>query len=223
MAACHCVMVHLGQGCAKMEILMLKPNDALIVIDVQNDFCPGGLLAVEGGDAIIPRINTLMREFPVRVLTQDWHPANHSSFAANYPGAASFSMVTMPYGPQVLWPRHCVQGTEGAQFHATLETDPADIVIRKGFRTEIDSYSAFFENDHTTPTGLAGYLRDRGVAAITLVGLATDFCVAYSALDAARLGFGVTVLEGACRAIDLNGSLAESRGLMQTAGVLLMQ
>ena len=200
---------------------MTQPTNALIVIDVQNDFCPGGLLAVADGDAIIPRINGLMRDFPVRVLTQDWHPADHSSFAANHPGAAAFSVVDMPYGPQVLWPVHCVQGSTGAQFHANLLTDPADLVIRKGFRSAIDSYSAFFENDHTTPTGLEGYLRNKGVTDVTLVGLATDFCVAYSALDAARLGFGVTVLEGACRAIDLHGSLAEARGLMQAAGIIL--
>ncbi len=200
---------------------MTNPHDALIVIDVQNDFCPGGLLAVADGDAIIPRINAAMAGFAVRVLTQDWHPADHLSFAANHPGAAPFSMIEMPYGPQVLWPVHCVQGTAGAAFHAGLTTDPADLIIRKGFRAAIDSYSAFFENDHKTPTGLEGYLRGRGVSAITLVGLATDFCVAYSALDAARLGFGVTVLEGACRAIDLNGSLAQARGLMQAAGVNL--
>ena len=200
---------------------MTQPTDALIVIDVQNDFCPGGLLAVNDGDAIIPRINALMRDFAVRVLTQDWHPADHSSFAANHPGATAFSVVDMPYGPQVLWPVHCVQGSTGAQFHANLLTDPADLVIRKGFRSAIDSYSAFFENDHTTPTGLEGYLRNKGVTDVTLVGLATDFCVAYSALDAPRLGFGVTVLEGACRAIDLHGSLAEARGLMQAAGIIL--
>jgi nicotinamidase/pyrazinamidase len=200
---------------------MPTPTDALIVIDVQNDFCPGGLLAVADGDAVIPRINGLMGDFGVRVLTQDWHPADHMSFAANHPGAAAFSMVEMPYGPQVLWPTHCVQGTAGAAFHSGLATDPADLIIRKGFRAAIDSYSAFFENDHKTPTGLEGYLRARGVTAVTLVGLATDFCVAYSALDAARLGFGVTVLEGACRAIDLNGSLAEAQGLMQAAGVML--
>ena len=200
---------------------MTQPTDALIVIDVQNDFCPGGLLAVTDGDAIIPRINGLLRDFPVRVLTQDWHPADHSSFAANHPGAAAFSVVDMPYGPQVLWPVHCVQGSTGAQFHANLLTDPADLVIRKGIRSAIDSYSAFFENDYTTPTGLEGYLRNKGVTDVTLAGLATDFCVAYSALDAARLGFGVTVLEGACRAIDLHGSLAEARGLMQAAGIIL--
>lgn len=195
--------------------------EALIVVDVQNDFCPGGALAVAGGDAIIPRINALSGAFAVRVLTQDWHPANHASFAVNHPGAAAFSMIEMPYGPQVLWPSHCVQGTPGAAFHAGLNTDAADLVIRKGFRRRIDSYSAFFENDRRTPTGLNGYLRDRGVTHLTLVGLATDFCVAYSALDAARLGFSVTVPEAACRAIDLDGSLATARGQMIAAGIRL--
>lgn len=200
---------------------MRAPSEALVVIDVQNDFCPGGALAVAGGDEIIPRINRLIAHFPVKVLTQDWHPANHSSFAANHPGAAPFSLTEMPYGPQVLWPVHCVQGTDGAAFHAALKTDPADLVIRKGFRPAIDSYSAFFENDHKTPTGLEGYLRSRGVTDLTFVGLAADFCVAYSAIDAARLGFGATVLEGACRAIDLNGSLAAARNDMLAAGVRL--
>ena len=200
---------------------MVQPTDALIVIDVQNDFCPGGLLSVAGGDAIIARINAVMGSYAVRVLTQDWHPADHSSFAPNHPGADPYSVMQMPYGPQVLWPTHCVQGSHGAAFHADLATDPADMVIRKGFRAAIDSYSAFFENDHATPTGLEGYLRGRGVTAVTLVGLATDFCVAFSALDAARLGFGVTVLEGATRAIDLHGSLAQARGQMQAAGVTL--
>lgn len=200
----------------------MKPaTEALIVIDVQNDFCPGGALAVAGGDEIISRINGLMDDFATVVLTQDWHPADHASFAANHPGAAPFSLTTMPYGPQVLWPTHCVQGTKGAAFHADLRTDPAQLVIRKGFRPQIDSYSAFFENDHTTATGLDGYLRSRGVTAVTLVGLATDYCVAYSALDAARLGFKAAVLEGAARAIDLNGSLAEARDKMRAAGVAL--
>ena len=201
---------------------MPNPTDALIVIDVQNDFCPGGLLAVDGGAAIVPRINALMGDYAVRVLTQDWHPQDHMSFAANHPGAEPFSLAHMPYGPQVLWPVHCVQGSAGADFHPGLATLPADLILRKGFRAAIDSYSAFFENDHTTPTGLDGYLRSRGVTDLTLVGLAADFCVAYSALDAARLGFGVTVLEGATRAIDLNGSLADARGLMQAAGVVLV-
>jgi nicotinamidase/pyrazinamidase len=200
---------------------MRPATQGLIVIDVQNDFCPGGALAVADGDAILPRINALLAEFPVKVLTQDWHPANHTSFAANHPGKAPFEMIDLPYGPQVLWPPHCVQGSKGADFHAGLATNAADLVIRKGFRTGIDSYSAFFENDRETPTGLEGYLRSRGVSDLTLVGLATDFCVAYSALDAVRLGFGVTVLEGACRAIDLDGSLEEAREAMIAAGVLL--
>lgn len=196
-------------------------TQALIVIDVQNDFCPGGLLAVAGGDAIIPRINTLLSTAPIRVLTQDWHPANHASFAANHPGAAPFSVTQMPYGPQVLWPTHCVIGSMGAAFHNDLHTDPADLIIRKGYRASIDSYSAFFENDRSTPTGLNGYLRSRDVDAITLVGLATDYCVAYSALDARKLGFDVTVDLAACRAIDLNGSLTEALVLMRDAGVTL--
>ncbi len=200
---------------------MRDETEALIVIDVQNDFCPGGALAVAEGDQIIGRINALMDEFAVVALTQDWHPADHASFAANHPGAAPFSLVQMPYGPQVLWPTHCVQGTAGASFHPALRTDPAQIVIRKGFRSAIDSYSAFFENDRQTPTGLEGYLRSRGISRLTLTGLATDYCVAYSALDAARLGFGVTVLTGACRAIDLNGSLAEALSQMAAAGVVL--
>jgi nicotinamidase/pyrazinamidase len=200
---------------------MRSARDALIVIDVQNDFCPGGSLAVAEGDQIIKRINGLMAEFPTVVLTQDWHPADHSSFAANHPGAAAFSVVQMPYGPQVLWPVHCVQGTKGAEFHAALATHPAQMVIRKGFRAGIDSYSAFFENDRSTATGLEGYLRSRGAEALTLVGLATDYCVAYSALDAARLGFEVTVLQGATRAIDLDGSLAAAEAQMRAAGVRL--
>ncbi|MES2146072.1 MAG: bifunctional nicotinamidase/pyrazinamidase [Pseudomonadota bacterium] len=197
----------------------MQQTDALIVIDMQNDFCPGGALAVSGGDDILPEINAMLGQFPVRVLTQDWHPADHASFAANHPGAAPFSMTEMPYGPQVLWPVHCVQGTSGAAFHADLRTDPADLIIRKGFRAAIDSYSAFFENDHKTPTGLDGYLRARGVTGVTLAGLATDYCVAYSALDAARLGYGVTVRLSACRAIDLNGSLADALAKMRAAGV----
>ena len=200
---------------------MRNANEALIVIDVQNDFCPGGALAVAGGDEIISRINGLMENFPTVVLTQDWHPADHASFAANHPGAAPFSLTEMPYGPQVLWPTHCVQGTSGAAFHRDLRTDPAQLIIRKGFRAGIDSYSAFFENDQTTPTGLEGYLKSRGVTALVFVGLATDFCVAFSALDAAKLGFQAAVLEDACRAIDLNGSLAEARRQMQAAGVAL--
>ncbi|MGB4826413.1 MAG: bifunctional nicotinamidase/pyrazinamidase [Paracoccaceae bacterium] len=200
---------------------MNAADQALIVIDVQNDFCPGGALAVAGGDEIISRINGLMNQFQTVVLTQDWHPANHASFAANHPGAAPFSVTEMPYGPQVLWPTHCVIGTAGAAFHADLRTDPAQLIVRKGFRPSIDSYSAFFENDRATSTGLDGYLKGRGIRAVTFVGLATDYCVAYSALDAADLGYAPTLLEGACRAINLNGSLAEAREKMTEAGVRL--
>ncbi|MFN3972055.1 MAG: bifunctional nicotinamidase/pyrazinamidase [Gemmobacter sp.] len=200
----------------------MRPTDeALIVIDVQVDFCPGGALAVADGDAVVAPVNAMMRDFGAVILTQDWHPAEHASFAANHPGAEAFSVTQMPYGPQVLWPVHCVQGSEGARFHPALETDRADLVIRKGFRPAIDSYSAFFENDRTTPTGLEGYLRSRRIDRLVLAGLATDFCVAYSALDAARLGFAVTVAMGASRAIDLNGSLADAVAQMRAAGVVL--
>jgi nicotinamidase/pyrazinamidase len=195
---------------------------ALIVVDVQNDFCPGGALAVAEGDAVVPVINRLLPRFAVRVFTQDWHPADHLSFAESHPGQAPFATTEMPYGAQVLWPVHCVQGSEGAAFHPRLDTDCADMIVRKGFRREIDSYSAFFENDHATPTGLAGYLRERGVAEVWLAGLATDFCVGYSALDAARLGFRATVVEDACRAIDLEGSLAEVMAEMRGAGVTVV-
>ena len=194
---------------------------ALIVIDVQNDFCPGGALAVTGGDEIVPMVNRLIGEFDHVVLTQDWHPAGHSSFASVHPGKNPFETTEMPYGTQTLWPDHCVQGTNGAAFHADLEWTKAELVIRKGFRPAIDSYSAFFENDRRTPTGLAGYLRERGISDLTLVGLATDFCVAYSALDAVRSGFKATVLLDACRAIDLGGSLAAMKDEMAKAGVTL--
>ena len=196
------------------------PN-ALTVIDVQNDFCPGGALAVAEGDQIIPQINTMMGDFDATILTQDWHPQGHSSFASSHAGRAPFDMIDMPYGAQVLWPDHCVQGTSGAGFHADLNTDAADMIIRKGYNPDIDSYSAFFENDHKTPTGLEGYLRTRGITTLTMVGLATDFCVHFSAVDAAKLGFDVTVLEGACRAIDMDGSLAAARAAMLGAGVKL--
>ncbi|MEN0088507.1 MAG: bifunctional nicotinamidase/pyrazinamidase [Pseudomonadota bacterium] len=195
-------------------------NTAFIAIDVQNDFCPGGALAVNGGDEIVPVINQLLDRFSVRVFTQDWHPADHASFADNHDGAEPYSMTEMPYGPQVLWPRHCVIGSDGALFHTELKTDRADMVIRKGFRPEIDSYSAFFENDKTTPTGLTGYLRERRVEKVVLAGLATDFCVCYSALDAVAQGFSTTVVTDACRAIDLDGSLAAAQAQMAEQGVL---
>jgi nicotinamidase/pyrazinamidase len=194
-------------------------QSALVVIDVQNDFCPGGALAVPDGDTVVAPINRILPHFGVRVLTQDWHTSDHLSFAASQPGAEPFSTTEMPYGPQVLWPVHCVQGTRGAEFHPALGSTSADLVVRKGFRREIDSYSAFYENDQQTPTGLAGYLRDRKVRAICLAGLATDYCVAWSAIDAAKLGFAVTVLTDACRAIDLNGSLAAAMSDMTGVGV----
>ncbi|MGJ8603061.1 MAG: bifunctional nicotinamidase/pyrazinamidase [Marivita sp.] len=194
---------------------------ALIVIDVQNDFCPGGALAVPEGDTIVPGINALMADADAVVLTQDWHPADHSSFASQHDAKVPYSVIDMAYGPQVLWPDHCVIGSAGAAFHADLNINRADLVIRKGYRRAIDSYSAFFENDQRTPTGLEGYLTTRGLTSLTLVGLATDFCVAYSAIDAAKLGFDVTVRLELCRAIDLDGSLAAALWDMTQAGVAL--
>ena len=195
---------------------------ALIVIDVQNDFCPGGRLAVAGGGEIVPLVNRLIAKAGHVVLTQDWHPAGHSSFASSHPVKEPFSTIQMPYGPQTLWPDHCIQGTRGAAFHPGLDWTRAELVLRKGFRQTIDSYSAFFENDRRTPTGLAGYLRERGIAAVTLVGLATDYCVAYSALDAVGHGFATTVRLDACRGIDLGGSMATMLGRMRDAGVTLL-
>lgn len=195
---------------------------ALIVIDVQNDFCPGGALAVAGGDDIVPLVNDLIYRFEHVVLTQDWHPAGHSSFASTHKGKQAFETITMPYGPQTLWPDHCIQGSDGAAFHPELEWTKAELVIRKGFRTEIDSYSAFYENDHETPTGLGGYLRERGFTELVLVGLATDFCVAFSALDAVAQGFETTVVLDACRGIDLGGSLDAMLARMREAGVRLV-
>ena len=197
-------------------------SHALVVIDLQNDFCPGGALAVAGGDDIVPVVNRMIAEHEHVVLTQDWHPAGHSSFASTHDGKQPFETIDMPYGPQTLWPDHCVQGTKGAQFHPDLVWTRAELIIRKGFRKTIDSYSAFFENDHKTPTGLGGYLKERGIGSITLVGLATDFCVAYSALDARKLGIEVTVELDACRGIDLGGSLAAMTARMQEAGVELV-
>jgi nicotinamidase/pyrazinamidase len=193
--------------------------DVLIVVDVQNDFCPGGGLAVPDGDAVVPEINRLIAAHDHVVLTQDWHPAGHSSFASKHPGREPFSSIEVAYGPQVLWPDHCVQGTSGAEFHPDLAWMKAELVIRKGFRPDIDSYSAFFENDRVTPTGLGGYLRERGFTRVRLAGLATDFCVHFSAMDARKLGFEVRVIERACRAIDLDGSLAAARRQWAEAGV----
>lgn len=192
---------------------------ALIVIDVQNDFCPGGALAVAGGADIVPGINAAMAQADCVVLTQDWHPANHLSFASQHAGRAAFDVVEMAYGPQVLWPDHCVQGSHGAGFHPGLNVAAAHLILRKGHRRAIDSYSAFFENDKTTSTGLFGYLQQLGITQITLAGLATDFCVAYSACDAARLGLGVRLRTDLCRAIDLDGSLQRAQAEMAALGV----
>jgi nicotinamidase/pyrazinamidase len=206
----------------QQEMPQMRPEtEALIVVDVQNDFCPGGALPVPGGDEVVPEINALLDEFALRVFTQDWHPADHSSFASNHPGHKPYEVIEMPYGGQVLWPDHCVQNTSGAEFHPDLQADKADHVLRKGFRAGIDSYSAFFENDRETETGLDDFLREKGITAVTIVGLATDFCVQYTALDAVHLGYKVTVLEHACRGIDLNGSLEDARLSMLEAGVVL--
>ena len=180
----------------------------LLVVDIQNDFCPDGALAVPEGDQVVPIINKLTRRFAHVILTQDWHCEDHLSFASSHPGKHPLERIELSYGPQILWPDHCVQGTPGAAFHRDLDVANCELIIRKGYHREIDSYSAFFENDRQTPTGLAGYLRERGLTRIFVVGLATDFCVAYSALDARRLGFDVTVIENACRGIDVDGSLA---------------
>jgi nicotinamidase/pyrazinamidase len=194
-------------------------NDVLLVIDVQNDFCPGGALAVADGADVVPVANRLAERFPHVVMTQDWHPQGHQSFASVHPGRKPFETIALAYGPQTLWPDHCVQATPGAAFHPGLRLPRAELVIRKGFRPAIDSYSAFFENDRRTPTGLAGYLRERGLERLFLVGLATDFCVHYSAIDARRLGFAVVLVEDGCRAIDLDGSLALAMRAMAAAGV----
>ena len=197
-------------------------TNALIVIDMQNDFCPGGALPVIGGDEIIPGINARMAEFGIVILAQDWHPAGHSSFASSHPGANAMDVTEMPYGPQVLWPDHCVQGSVGAQFHPDLRTDPADMIIRKGQNPAIDSYSAFFENDRKTPTGLHGYLQTRGVTSLTMVGLALDFCVNFSAVDATALGYDVRVEAALSRGIDADGSMAAALAGMRAAGVTLL-
>jgi nicotinamidase/pyrazinamidase len=196
-------------------------SEALVVIDVQNDFCPGGALGVTDGDAIVGVVNLLIERFEHVVLTQDWHPAGHSSFASTHAGKSPFETVDMPYGQQTLWPDHCIQGTPGAAFHPGLVWTRAENIIRKGYRRDIDSYSAFFENDRKTPTGLGGYLRERGIGKITLCGLATDFCVGFSALDAINSGFEVELVLDACRGIDLGGSMADMLDRMKQAGVTL--
>jgi nicotinamidase/pyrazinamidase len=195
-------------------------NRVLLVVDVQNDFCPGGALAVPGGDEIIPLINKLSRRFAHVILTQDWHCDDHLSYASSHPGRKPFEMTELSYGPQVLWPDHCTRGTPGADFHPALDVANCELTLRKGYMREVDSYSAFFENDRKTPTGLTGYLRERGLSRLFIAGLATDFCVAYTALDARRLGFEVTVIEEACRGLDVDGSLGQAWTQMERAGVV---
>ncbi|KIH83695.1 bifunctional nicotinamidase/pyrazinamidase [Pseudomonas batumici] len=198
------------------------PRCALIVIDVQNDFIPGGQLAVRGGDEIVPLINRLATHFRNVVIAQDWHPTGHASFASSHPGHAPFDSVQLPYGAQTLWPDHCIQGSHGAQLHADLDLPHAQLIVRKGCNRDIDSYSAFVEADRRTPTGLTGYLKERGIDTVYLVGLALDYCVAWSALDARAAGFSTALIVDACRAIDLDGSLQRALGEMEAAGVKLM-
>jgi nicotinamidase/pyrazinamidase len=202
--------------------MQIEASDVLIVIDVQNDFCPGGALAVPGGDEVVAPILHLAPLFAHIILTQDWHPANHTSFAASHPGKKPYESIELAYGAQTLWPAHCVQGTPGADFHPRLYLPQTELILRKGFRPQVDSYSAFFENDHATATGLAGYLRERELTRVFLAGLAYDYCVGYSALDARRLGFPAVVLRDACRAIDLNGSVAAMDAQFADAGVAVI-
>ncbi len=214
---------HVAARAAAQAKIKPGPQDVLLVIDVQNCFTPGGSLAVKDGDQIVPLINRLSRGFEHVVLTQDWHTPGHISFASSHSGKKPFETTSLSYGTQVLWPDHCVQGTEGAELHKDLKIAHAEIVIRKGYRKHMDSYSAFYEADGKTPTGLAGYLRERGLKQVFLCGLATDFCVAWSALDARKAGFGAVVIEDACRGIDVNGSLAKAWQDMQGAGVKRVQ
>jgi nicotinamidase/pyrazinamidase len=201
------------------EKFTIGGHDVLLIVDVQNDFCPGGNLAVPRGDEVVPAINGLMQKFAHTVLTQDWHPAGHQSFASSHPGRQSFETIIVSYGRQILWPDHCVQGSQGAALRHDLNVTGAELVLRKGYRREIDSYSAFYENDRTTPTGLAGYLRERGLTRIFMAGLAFDFCVRYSAEDAKREGFAAVVIEDGCRSIDMDGSAAATRAAFKTLGI----
>ncbi len=198
-------------------------RDALIIVDVQRDFCPGGALAVPEGDAVVSAVNRLARRFAHVILTQDWHPPGHTSFATSHSGRQPFETIELAYGPQTLWPEHCVQGTDGAAFHPALEVTGAELIVRKGYHAGIDSYSAFRENDRKTPTGLAGYLHERGFDRITLCGLATDFCVLFSALDARAAGFETAVVLDACRGIDLDSSLPRALAAMRDAGIILIE
>lgn len=202
--------------------MSIAESDILLVVDVQNDFCPGGALPVPHGDQVVPAINRCATRFRHVVLTQDWHPPGHISFASSHAGCAPFQTLVVAYGPQMLWPDHCVQGTAGAAFHPGLAVPHAELILRKGFCRDIDSYSAFYENDHTTPTGLAGYLRERGFSRVFIVGLAFDFCVRYSAEDARRVGLDVVVIEEGCRGLDVDHSMAETRAALKKLDVVLV-
>jgi nicotinamidase/pyrazinamidase len=203
--------------------MRVTPQDVLLVVDIQNDFCPGGALPVKEGDAVIEPVHRLAPRFEHVILTQDWHGANHVSFAASHPDKRPYDSIQLRYGPQTLWPTHCVQGTAGAEFHPALHLPRAELILRKGFHAEIDSYSAFFENDRVTPTGLAGYLRERGLKRVFLAGLAYDYCVAYSALDARALNLPVVVVRDACRAIGLDGSVAKMEAEFARTGVVVAE
>jgi nicotinamidase/pyrazinamidase len=203
--------------------MQMTAQDVLVVVDVQNDFCPGGALAVADGDAVIEAIHRIAQKFEHVILTQDWHPAGHSSFASSYAGKKPFEQIELSYGIQTLWPDHCLQGSKGAEFHPSLHLPQAELILRKGFRPQIDSYSAFFENDRVTPTGLGGYLEERDLHRVFLAGLAYDFCVGYSAMDARRLGFEAIVLRDACRAIDLDGSVVKIEAGFAAYGVAVME
>lgn len=204
-------------------MITLQPTDVLLAVDLQNDFCPGGTLEIAGGDEIVPLVNKLARAFPHVLMTQDWHPPAHISFASAHPGAKPYQIIAAPYGPQTLWPDHCIQNTHGAKFHPGLDIPHAELVLRKGFHRGIDAYSAFLENDHVTPTGLAGYLRERGLTRLFLCGLAYDFCVRFSAIDGTSQDFECLVIEDATRPVKLPGSIESTRQAFAEAGILRIQ
>ena len=204
-------------------MITLQPTDVLLAVDLQNDFCPGGTLEIAGGDEIVPLVNKLAQAFPHVLMTQDWHPPAHISFASAHPGARPYQTIAAPYGPQTLWPDHCIQNTHGAEFHPGLDIPHAELVLRKGFHRGIDAYSAFLENDHVTPTGLAGYLRERGLRRLFLCGLAYDFCVRFSAIDGTSQDFECLVIEDATRAVKLPGSIESTRQAFAEAGILRIQ